>query len=99
MSVLSISNQRHSGALPLRPDESVELNQRANTLVEVAEQLGKVRNAAETTGDSLLLYLIGMAIVHVRDSVCAAARPGIVDDLEGRRIAAGRACVRRGSTP
>jgi hypothetical protein len=31
MRILSISNQRHSGALPLRPDESVELNQRANT--------------------------------------------------------------------
>ena len=72
MSVLSISNQKHSGALPLRPDESVELNQRANTLVEVAEQLGKTTNVAETTGDSLLSYLIDMAIVHVCDSICAA---------------------------
>ena len=86
MRILSMTEQKHLKALPLCRDEPLHSISLANTLVEVATQLGKARAAAESTGDSMLLYLVDMAILHVCDSVCQASRPGIADDLERKRV-------------
>jgi hypothetical protein len=91
MSILSMMEEKHLRSLPPHTNESPELNSRMDSLVDVAAQLGKARDVAQSSQDSMLLYLLDMAIVHVCDLVCAASRPGISDDLERRRVEVVRA--------
>ena len=86
MSIHSLTRNEPSEALGQRSSESTNMNSPTDTLVAVAEQLRKVRNVAESSGDRMLLYFIDMTILHVCESICAVSGSGIADNLKQRSV-------------
>jgi hypothetical protein len=85
MNIHSLTRNEPSEALWQR-SSSTKMNSPTDTLVAVAEQLRKVRNFAESSGDRMLLYFIDMTILHVCESICAISGSGIADNLKQRSV-------------